>query len=194
MRLSPRLQRARPRAAERSPQLPSARRPERSAIRVEGNQRIEEGTICSYMLVQPGDPFDPELLDRSLKTLYATGLFQDVTLGREGNTLVVKVVENPIVNRIAFEGNHKLTDDAAARRAAVCVRARSSRRRSPRRTGSGSWTSTHGEGGSTRGSNRRSSGSTRTGSMSCSRSTRASSTLDQPHRVRRQSRFQRRSA
>ena len=63
------------------------------------------------MLVQPGDPFDPDRLDRSLKTLYATGLFQDVRLIRDGDTLVVRVVENPLVNRVAFEGNHKLTDD-----------------------------------------------------------------------------------
>ncbi|MBV9252114.1 MAG: outer membrane protein assembly factor BamA [Acetobacteraceae bacterium] len=81
------------------------------AIRVEGNERIEAGTITSYMLVQPGDPFDPDRIDRSLKTLYATGLFQDVRLDRQGNTLVVHVVENPIVNRVAFEGNHKLSDD-----------------------------------------------------------------------------------
>ena len=83
-----------------------------AAIKVVGNQRIEEGTIKSYMLVQPGDSFDADRIDRSLKTLYATGLFQDVTLTRDGNTLVVKVAENPIVNRIAFEGNHKLNDDA----------------------------------------------------------------------------------
>lgn len=81
------------------------------AIKVVGNQRIEEGTIRSYMLVAPGDPFDPDRIDRSLKALYATGLFRDVSLRREGNTLVVTVAENPIVNRIAFEGNHKLTDD-----------------------------------------------------------------------------------
>lgn len=81
------------------------------AIRVEGNQRIEEGTIRSYMLVRPGDAFDPDRIDRSLKTLYATGLFQDVTLRRDGDALVVRVVENPIVNRIAFEGNHKLNDE-----------------------------------------------------------------------------------
>ena len=82
-----------------------------AAIKVEGNQRIETGTILSYMLVQPGDPFDPDRLDRSLKTLYATGLFQDVRINREGDTLVVRLVENPLVNRVAFEGNHKLTDD-----------------------------------------------------------------------------------
>ncbi len=81
------------------------------AIKVEGSQRIEEATIRSYLLVSPGDPFDSDQVDRSLKTLYATGLFSDVSLRRDGNTLIVKVAENPIVNRIAFEGNHKLTDE-----------------------------------------------------------------------------------
>ncbi len=80
-------------------------------VRVEGAQRIEQGTIRSYILLQPGDLFDPERMDRSLKTLFATGLFADASLRRDGSTLVVKVVENPIVNRIAFEGNSKLTDD-----------------------------------------------------------------------------------
>ena len=81
-----------------------------AAIKIEGNQRIEDGTILSYMLVAPGDPFDQARLDRSLKTLYATGLFKDVTLLRQGNTLVVKVAENPIVDRVAYEGNHLLTN------------------------------------------------------------------------------------
>lgn len=80
------------------------------SIKVEGNQRIETATVLSYMLVQPGDPFDADRLDRSLKTLYATGLFQDVRLRRDGDTLVVHVLENPLVNRVAFEGNHELTD------------------------------------------------------------------------------------
>jgi len=82
-----------------------------SDIRVVGNQRIEDGTIRSYMLVAPGDPFDPDRLDRSLKTLYATGLFQDVKIQRNGSVLMVTVVENPIVNRIVFEGNHKVNDE-----------------------------------------------------------------------------------
>ena len=92
------------------------------AIKVEGNQRIETGTILSYMLVAPGDPFDPDRLDRSLKTLYATGLFKDVNLQRQGDTLVVHVVENPIVNNIAFEGNHKLDDSQL--RSAITLRQR----------------------------------------------------------------------
>lgn len=82
-----------------------------ASIRVEGNQRIEAGTIRSYMLVSPGDPFDPDRIDRSLKTLYATGLFQNVELRRDGNALVAMVVENPIVNQIVFEGNRKLRDE-----------------------------------------------------------------------------------
>ena len=82
-----------------------------SAIDVRGNERIETSTILSYLLVQQGDAFNQDELDRSLKTLYATGLFHDVSLTRSGSTLVVKVAENPIVNRIAFEGNHGAKDD-----------------------------------------------------------------------------------
>ena len=81
------------------------------AIRVVGNERIEEGTILSYMLVQPGDLFAGDRVDKSLRTLYATGLFADVNLQREGNTLVVHVVENPLVNRITFEGNHNVKEE-----------------------------------------------------------------------------------
>lgn len=78
------------------------------AIQVEGGQRIEEATIRSYMLIGPGDPFDADRLDRSLKALFATGFFADVTLARQGDTLVVRVEENPLVNRVAFEGNSRL--------------------------------------------------------------------------------------
>lgn len=80
-------------------------------IVVEGTRRIEPDTVLSYLSVKVGDPFDPSLVNRSLKTLFATGLFADVTLRREGDTLVVRVVENPIINRIAFEGNKRIDDD-----------------------------------------------------------------------------------
>ncbi|MGH6902509.1 MAG: outer membrane protein assembly factor BamA, partial [Geminicoccaceae bacterium] len=80
-------------------------------IQVEGNQRIEAVTVRSYLAVGVGDPFDPAQLDLSLKNLFATGLFEDVSLRREGDQLVVSVVENPIINRIAFEGNRRLEDD-----------------------------------------------------------------------------------
>ncbi len=83
-------------------------------IRVEGTQRIEPETVRSYMRVNPGDPFDPLRLDKSLKNLFSTGLFADVTLRREGTALIVSVVENPIINRLAFEGNDRLDDDTLA--------------------------------------------------------------------------------
>ena len=79
-------------------------------MRIEGIQRIEPETVRSYLLLQPGDAWDAERVDRSLKALFATGLFADVKLIREGDTLVVRVVENPIINRIAFEGNSKIAD------------------------------------------------------------------------------------
>ena len=80
-------------------------------IEVEGNQRIEPETIRSYMTIHIGDPFDPGLIDQSLKSLFATGLFADVVLRREVSALIVRVVENPIINRVAFEGNDKFDDD-----------------------------------------------------------------------------------
>jgi outer membrane protein insertion porin family len=81
-------------------------------IVIQGNQRIEAETIRSYLLVTRGDRFDEDALSRSVRALFATGLFQDAQISRDGSTLVVRVVENPIVNRIAFEGNRRIDDDA----------------------------------------------------------------------------------
>ncbi len=93
------------------------------AVEVRGNQRIEADTVRSYMLLQPGDRFDADRLDRSLKSLFATGLFRDVQIRRDGARLVVEVAENPIVNRVAFEGNRKISDDVLGRE--VQLRSRS---------------------------------------------------------------------
>ena len=82
-----------------------------SEIEVVGTQRIDPATVMSYMEVKPGDDFDVELMDSSLKGLFNTGLFADVALRREGDRLIVQVVENPIINRISFEGNKRLDDD-----------------------------------------------------------------------------------
>lgn len=81
------------------------------AIAVEGAARVEAETVRSYLLVREGDSFDPLRIDRSLKSLFSTGLFADVSLKREGNTLVVSIVENPVINRIAFEGNNRIKDE-----------------------------------------------------------------------------------
>ncbi|MFL2770374.1 MAG: outer membrane protein assembly factor BamA [Rhodospirillaceae bacterium] len=82
-----------------------------SQIAVQGNQRIEPATIRTYISVQEGDAFDPIIIDRALKNLFATGLFADVSIGRQGNILIIRVVENPIINRITFEGNDRLEND-----------------------------------------------------------------------------------
>jgi outer membrane protein insertion porin family len=78
---------------------------------IEGNQRIEADTIRSYMEINPGDPFDAAKVDKALKNLFATGLFADVNFRRDGDNLVVTVVENPIINKLAFEGNDRIDDD-----------------------------------------------------------------------------------
>ena len=80
-------------------------------IRIEGAQRVDATTVRSYMRVNPGEPFDPVKIDSSLKSLFATGLFADVTLRREGSALIVVVTENPIINQIGFEGNLRIDDE-----------------------------------------------------------------------------------
>jgi outer membrane protein insertion porin family len=82
-----------------------------AGVAVQGNQRIEGATIRSYLTVVEGDPFDPARIDRSIKNLFATGLFADVSIGRQGDLLVVRIVENPIINRISIEGNRRIEDD-----------------------------------------------------------------------------------
>ncbi|KAF0187296.1 MAG: outer membrane protein [Caulobacteraceae bacterium] len=80
-------------------------------IVVEGNQRVEASTVQSYLLLRPGDIVEPERVDLSLKTLFATGLFADVQIGQRDADLVVRVVENPIVNRVIFEGLNALKEE-----------------------------------------------------------------------------------
>ncbi len=81
------------------------------SIRIEGNQRIEEKTIRSYLGLKEGGAFDKAAIDKSLKDLFATGFFSDVKLLREGSALVVRVQENPVINRVAFEGNDRVEKD-----------------------------------------------------------------------------------
>ena len=81
------------------------------SVLVEGNERIEAETVRSYMAIGPGDAYDSDAVNDSLKRLFDTGLFADVAIRRDGNALVVRVVENPIINRVAFEGNDAIGDD-----------------------------------------------------------------------------------
>jgi outer membrane protein insertion porin family len=99
------------------------------SIQVQGNRRVEPETVRSYMLISPGDFYDPYKVDESLKALFATGLFQDVDISLRGSTVVVTVVENPIINRVAFEGNREVGDDSLttevqSKQRAVFTRAR----------------------------------------------------------------------
>src|SRR5215471_8076856 len=83
-----------------------------SQIVVEGNKRVEADTIRSYFRGgADGDRLDAARIDAGLKALYATGLFQDVQIHNAGGRVVVSVVENPVINRVAFEGNKKVKDE-----------------------------------------------------------------------------------
>src|SRR5262245_46865404 len=82
-----------------------------STIVVEGNRRVEAETIRSYFRPAAGGRIDAAKIDEALKALYATGLFQDVRISQSGGRLVVIVVENPVINRVAFEGNKKVKDE-----------------------------------------------------------------------------------
>ena len=82
-----------------------------SEIVIKGNQRVENETIISYMDVNIGDSFDVDNLNRNVKNIFSSGFFSDVKISRQGSKLIIKVIENPIVNRVFFEGNKKINDE-----------------------------------------------------------------------------------
>ena len=82
-----------------------------NSIAVEGNRRVEAETIRSYFKPGPGGQLGPVEIDEGLKALYATGLFEDVHISRPGGRVVVTVVEAPVINQVAFEGNKKAKDE-----------------------------------------------------------------------------------
>ena len=99
------------------------------SIRVIGNQRVEANTVASYLLISPGDRYDERRIDLSVKTLFATGLFADVLIEPGDGNLVIRVVENPIINRVILEGNkalksEKITDELEAAPRSIFTRSR----------------------------------------------------------------------
>lgn len=80
-------------------------------ILVNGNERIEPSTVISYMPIQVGETVDPGKIDTTLKALFRTDLFADVKIDYQGGDLTVTVTENPIINRVIFEGNSGLKED-----------------------------------------------------------------------------------
>jgi outer membrane protein insertion porin family len=110
---------AQPPAAAPAPNAPPAAPPSPGVqqggvvqrILVKGNERIEAATVISYLPIQPGDTVDPAKADLALKALFRTDLFSDVKIDFQGGDLIITVVENPIINRVLFEGNSSLKDD-----------------------------------------------------------------------------------
>jgi outer membrane protein insertion porin family len=80
-------------------------------IRIEGVQRLEPETVISYLSLNKGDDVTPAKLDEALKALYATGLFEDVSLKMDNGILVAKVTENPVINRVTYEGNDEISKE-----------------------------------------------------------------------------------
>src|SRR5262249_31972581 len=85
------------------------------AIEVQGNRRVEAATIRSYFAPRTGEgasgaALDQKAVDAGLKALYTSGLFTDAKVKREGGRLIVTVIEAPVIDRIAYEGNHSLKD------------------------------------------------------------------------------------
>ncbi len=83
----------------------------RSLIVVEGNRRVEAETIRSYFRPGPGGHIGPAEVNEAYQALYATGLFEEVTINPVGGRIVVRVVENRVINQVAFEGNKKAKDE-----------------------------------------------------------------------------------
>ena len=97
-------------AADRPVTDPNARKIK--SLRVEGAQRIEPETVLSYTRLRVGVPYTPETLDQALKDLQASDLFADFSIaGVESGDIVLRVRENPIINRVIFEGNRALKTD-----------------------------------------------------------------------------------
>ena len=82
-------------------------------IDVQGNRRVEAATIRSYFKPGPDGRLGPYQIDEGYKTLYNTGLFMEISIRNVGGRLIVTVVENPVINRIQFEGNSRAQGRAA---------------------------------------------------------------------------------
>lgn len=81
-----------------------------SSIVIEGNHRVEESSIMAHAKLQSGVRYSDQDLNLALRRLFSTNFFSDVSLKIEGSRLRIKVVENPLVNRVGFEGNKEIED------------------------------------------------------------------------------------
>jgi outer membrane protein insertion porin family len=90
-----------------------------SQIVVNGNQRVENETVLSYMQINVGDQVDSFKIDESIKSLFQSGLFRDVQVRQEGSALIVTVAENPLISVVNFEGNEGIDDLALSKEVEV---------------------------------------------------------------------------
>ena len=81
------------------------------SIAVDGAQRIEPETVRSYVKLRAGAAYTRETLDQALQDLFATELFADVQIRDDNGALTIVVRENPVINRIVFEGNKRIKED-----------------------------------------------------------------------------------
>jgi len=82
------------------------------AVTVEGNQRIEPQTILNYAGIAGGETVSAAQMNAAYQRIQNSGLFEEVEIDPRGNTLEITVQEYPTINRIGFEGNRRLKDDA----------------------------------------------------------------------------------
>ncbi|MGN6082506.1 outer membrane protein assembly factor BamA [Trinickia sp.] len=81
-------------------------------IRIQGLQRVEPGTVFSYLPIKRGDTFTDDKASEAIRALYATGFFSDVRIATEGNVVIVDVAERPAIGEIDFSGLHEFDKDA----------------------------------------------------------------------------------
>src|SRR5690606_20537654 len=81
-------------------------------FRVEGAQRIPEGTIYNYFPVNIGDAVTLQRERQAIRALTNTGFFQDIELRVDGDTLVIAVLERPSIEEFTFSGNKDIPDEA----------------------------------------------------------------------------------
>lgn len=80
-------------------------------VRIEGLQRITEGTVLNYLPLQVGDTLDTQAGQTAIRELFRTGFFRDIELLRDDNTLVVRVVERPAISDLTFSGNRAIKEE-----------------------------------------------------------------------------------
>ncbi len=85
-----------------------------NTVSIEGNQRVEAGTILSYAGIARGAAVSADDLNQAYQRILASGLFETVSIEPQGSRLVIKVTEYPTINKVAFEGNKRLKDEDLA--------------------------------------------------------------------------------